>query len=622
MTGYIPPATADKLAAPIPEGHRHNTCKDIAISLIGEGWPENEVRAILRSKITDVQTFPDREIDNIIRWAVSKSPTPSDGNKHASEFTHTRPTYKRHQPAPDPGPKFQTPVEWVEWWTNGDRISPEAMAARSPITIPPHRSEALILFLSSLYADHERMNLVAKFCIDGAKAKPIGSGRVQTRDEWISYVKTEGVPESQAGCWFRMNPCAAVGSGEGGAITDADITSHRFMLLESDALPVEMQLALFYRLKLPVAAVIMSGGNSAHAWVKVGACDGKRYSEVVARLLASLEKFGIDKANKNASRLSRCPGAIRVVGATGDGLQRLVWLNPNAGTITDEIIREFEQSLQFPAIEEEPLRALARASLDRYDYLLTHRGQLGIPFGVPALDYESGGLKAGQTLVVAGQTGQGKSTYALHMIKATLKRSIGVLLFSLEMDKEEIFDLLVSDYCNINRNKFNNGEFSEYDQQLMQAGLPEIAKFPLYIEDSPMMNVEQVGVRAHQLKAAKKIGLVVVDYIQFMNPSLTRDVSREQQVATISHALRAMARETKLPFVVLSQLNDEGRLRESRVIAHNANIVATVSSNEDIFTVDIVKGRGIRKGNYKLDYIPNFARLASATPPTPTQYPD
>jgi len=77
-----------------------------------------------------------------------------------------------------------------------------------------------------------------------------------------------------------------------------------------------------------VAAVIGSGGRSVHAWVKVDARDADEYRATVAQMLALLARFGVDGKNKNPSRLSRLPGARREIGAAGDGVQRLLYLNP------------------------------------------------------------------------------------------------------------------------------------------------------------------------------------------------------------------------------------------------------------------------------------------------------
>jgi hypothetical protein len=149
------------------------------------------------------------------------------------------------------------------------------------------------------------------------------------RDEWLRYIRDCGVPESKAGAWIRLNPVKSVGGGRGGAFTDADVTSYRLALVESDVLPLETQLALWTHLPLPVAAIIASGGSSYHTWVKVDCVDNTEYRQQVSWMLATLASFGADLANSNPSRLARLPGAQRSIGACGDGAQRLIYLNPD-----------------------------------------------------------------------------------------------------------------------------------------------------------------------------------------------------------------------------------------------------------------------------------------------------
>jgi len=119
-----------------------------------------------------------------------------------------------------------------------------------------------------------------------------------------------------------MNPV------DGAGVTDSNVTAYRFALVECDSSPLDLQLSFFAKLALPVAAILASGGRSLHAWVKVDAQTAAEYQATVARLLALLARFGVDGKNKNPSRLSRLPGVMRTIGATGDGRQRLLYLNP------------------------------------------------------------------------------------------------------------------------------------------------------------------------------------------------------------------------------------------------------------------------------------------------------
>jgi hypothetical protein len=193
------------------------------------------------------------------------------------------------------------------------------------------RFDALMLF-AGLYDKADYINIVSNFSVekrdDEQKANPAGAGKTLLRDDWMRYVRDHGIPQSQAGAWIRLNPVKRSGSGKSGAITDVDVVNHRFCLLESDALPVDLQLSLWVRLPLPVAAIIGSGGRSVHVWVMLNCSNAQEYRQKVNRIHTLLGRFGICPSNKNPSRLSRLPGAQWEIGKQGDGAQRLLYLNP------------------------------------------------------------------------------------------------------------------------------------------------------------------------------------------------------------------------------------------------------------------------------------------------------
>lgn len=607
---YIPRATAEKLATDFPLGTRHQAKIDIAVPLIANGMAPAAVALQLRSKFPNAS---EREIDNVIDWVVSKNPTPSGrGNGNGSYRSNGYGTLPSA-----PKPPSRTPDEQMRWWLNGLTVTQDQFTASSTIQIPEEPSEAAALAIASLYSESERLNVVTEYTLnDKGKANPKGAGETKSKQEWIDDFILYGVPCSDAGAWFRMNPVRQEPTGENGGWVDADITAPRYMLVEFDKTPIECQMAFFSKVKLPIAAALMSGGKSVHAWVKLDAPDTDRYRELTREITEALKPFGADGANKNPSRLSRLPGAERKIQAFGDGIQRLLYLNPLVTALTDEGLRVFKESLMLPLVEDNPLKAMALAAPARYQELLKNKGKTGVPLGIRDLDDISGGMKAGQTIVVAGATGGCKTTLALHAVVSALREKYGVLLFSLEMDKEEVFDLLVSNYASVDRNKFNNGNFYADDFIAIDAAIAGMQNLPLYIEDSAMNNTDQMRLRVMQLAAEKKIGLVIVDYIQFVNPGIIKDTSREQQVAAISHNLRVIARESRLPMLVLSQLNDEGKLRESRVIAHNANTVLLVEVEKtptryDRLKISVVKGRGIPTGDYYMDFNRQYARLFS-----------
>jgi archaellum biogenesis ATPase FlaH len=425
-------------------------------------------------------------------------------------------------------------------------------------------------------------------------------------------VKSQGIPESKAGAWARPNPCKKTGSGSNGAVTDADIARHKFLLIESDTLPVETQLAFYSKLKLPVAAILSSGGKSAHCWIHMGCETAETYEEFAGKIMGMLQPFGFDTSNKNPSRLSRLPGATRAIQATSDGCQRLYFLNPAVGPVTRESLEAFGLSLSIPALDNQPLRHVIRESYGRYEELYENRGKLGVPTGLVDFDRQIGGLKAGHFIVIAAETGGGKSTIAMNWINHALGQGIGVAMFSIEMDRDELLDNLLSIRNRVNRNKFNTGEFDEQDLGLMKVGLANISKLPFWIFDDAIITVEQISQIVTQLRSEHNIGLAVVDYIQLVTPDNTSEI-REQQVAKIANGLRAVAKANRLPIVVLSQLNEEGKIRESRAIAHAANMMILL---EDLDgnkpRLKIVKGRRVEKKAYDLFFNREFCQVHSA----------
>lgn len=604
---YIPAKTVNRLAEPPINGQRHQHLIDLAMPLIGNGLSPQAVFIQLRGKFpADV---PDFEIENVIQWVTNKSPTPSGyGSPRAVAGSGVRfPTKSRVSPIKTD----LSPEAHAAWWLTNQTLGQEKLVESSPVMIPESPGESLKLLLELLYSETDNINIVCDFIKNEDKANPKGAGKTMPRPDWVQYVTDKGVPKSSAGAWIRPNPTNAEGSGAVGAITDVDIAAHRFMLLESDCLPLPQQFALFAKLKIPIAAVLSSGGKSVHAWARIDAPDAVRYKVIVARILTALAPFGIDQCNKNPSRLSRLAGAVRTIGASGDGLQRLLYLNPKAKPIDEPALVSFEESLLLPAIEEKPLKPLLREALGRYDTLAQNKGKLGVPTGILQFDLESGGFKAGTFIVIAAETGGGKSTLALNFINHAIKNDIGAALFSLEMDKDEIVDLLVSLNCRVNRNAFNTGVFTQPETERIIAGIPAITNYPLWIYDSPILTIDDVRRSVLQLKSEGKIGLVVVDYVQLVASNEFPN-NREQQIAGISRALRSLAKEAKLPVIGLSQLNDEGKLRESRVLAHEAHIVFIVEDLEGQSPrMKVVKGRSIRKGTYPIRFDPLFCAITS-----------
>jgi hypothetical protein len=221
------------------------------------------------------------------------------------------------------------PATVTEKFLQGFRCSEFEVWDASPIKPPADWRLGGAWIMPFLYWDDEFINLNRDYELgsDG-KVKIKGKGEILSRNDWTARLSKEPF-EREAGAWIRMNPTRSAGTGHDGAICDVDITSRRFALLECDGVPPHLQLALFAKLPLPIAMILSSGGKSVHAWVCVDATTLDDYRSAVSKMIDLLARFGIDGKNKNVSRYSRLPGAQRKLGASGDGQQRLLYLNPD-----------------------------------------------------------------------------------------------------------------------------------------------------------------------------------------------------------------------------------------------------------------------------------------------------
>jgi len=596
---YIPRKTLDELNASHPTGTRHEAMKKIAISLIGNGLSEQAVFSELRTKFP-AKDIPDAEIEKIVRWASQQGFQPS-------AQTYRRPSGQWRTPEPK---KPADPAELVKWWLAGGTTTLEKLIESSPIPIPKEPKEMAATALELLYEPNDNLNIVAKHSVTKeGKANPKGGGKILPRVQWCEWFLAKGIPQGEAGAWFRMNPVAEVGSGDDGAPTNDDVTQHRFVLVESDVLPLELQLAFYARLKLPIALIESSGGKSIHAWVAVNARDRATYEAMAVKLMDALAPFGIDKGNRNPSRLSRLPGAHRKIKAQDGGIQRLLYLRVIDQPWTEADLEDFIGSLAITCVEEFPMRPVVERATERYEFLFNNQGKTGVMTGITGFDRTSGGLKPGQMTVVASGTNGGKTTFALNIVNYALMNNVGVLLVTLEMDKDEIIDILAAMNARVHRSVFNTGAFQEEDFQRMGAHLPRIAQYRLWIEDSPFFGIEQLRRRAQQLTSEGKIGLIVVDYVQLIPPP-NHDAPREQQVAQISRELRMTAKAVKQPIIAISQVNDENKLRESRALSHEAhNVILLETTESGQMKMKVVKGRSIPKMDYLLDFQPEYSLI-------------
>ena len=218
---------------------------------------------------------------------------------------------------------------------------------------------------------------------------------------------------------------------------------------------------------------------------------------------------------------------------------------------------------------------------------------LGLTSGFYELDSLTQGFQKSDLIILAGRPGMGKTALSLNIAINTLRQSkLPILFFSLEMSKEQIIYRLLAIETNINQTRLKNGKLSQSDWIKLTKVINILSKLPLFIDDTTDLSMNDIRAKIKTiLFEQKKIGLVVIDYLQLMQISKTKLDNRTQELSQITRLLKTIAREFNIPIIALSQLsrNVENRidkkpvlsdLRESGSIEQDADLVLMLYRNQ------------------------------------------
>jgi len=278
----------------------------------------------------------------------------------------------------------------------------------------------------------------------------------------------------------------------------------------------------------------------------------------------------------------------QLIGAAHDVIARSFEQQDDVKTWIDEVEQQiFEITAEKTATGARPVRDMIKDAMASIEKLYDQRGAIsGIPTGFRGLDRMTSGLHNGQMIVIAARPSMGKTALAMNIAEnCAIDHNIPVGVFSLEMSSEELVKRMLCSKAKVNLRKIRDGFLSERDFHPLTTAASQLMKAPLFIDDSAGLSINQVRARARRLKQQHDIRLLIIDYMQLMRaPSRRADLSRQVEIADISSGVKALAKELKIPIIVLSQLNRQpeqregGRpkladLRESGAIEQDADVV-------------------------------------------------
>jgi replicative DNA helicase len=235
---------------------------------------------------------------------------------------------------------------------------------------------------------------------------------------------------------------------------------------------------------------------------------------------------------------------------------------------------------------------------ERLDRLHKSSGELrGVPTGFRDLDNKLAGFQKSDLIIIAARPSMGKTALALDIARTVAtQHNIPVGIFSLEMSSQQLVDRMLAAESKVDSWKLRTGKnlHIENDFNAIKTAMDTLSRAPIFIDDQPANNILKMRAIARRLKSEKGLGLIIVDYLQLMVPTQSRNSDNMvQQVTEISRSLKHLARELEIPVIALSQLSRavESRggkprlsdLRDSGSIEQDADVVMFIhrEANED-----------------------------------------
>ena len=235
------------------------------------------------------------------------------------------------------------------------------------------------------------------------------------------------------------------------------------------------------------------------------------------------------------------------------------------------------------------MRSIMREALNELEARKDHKdGLTGVPSGFSSLDRITSGWQNSDLVIIAARPGMGKTAFVVTAMRnAAVDFNQPVAIFSLEMSNVQLVNRLISAEAELESDKIKKGTLADYEWEQLVHKTAKLSNAPIFIDDTPALSILELRAKCRRLKAQHDVKLIIIDYLQLMTGESTRGNSgnREQEIASISRALKNIAKELDVPVLALSQLSRavETRggdkrpqlsdLRESGSIEQDADLV-------------------------------------------------
>lgn len=279
------------------------------------------------------------------------------------------------------------------------------------------------------------------------------------------------------------------------------------------------------------------------------------------------------------------------------------------------------------------IKDILEETIDQIEYLHNNSGEVtGTTSGFSDLDKMTLGFQKSDLIIVAARPSVGKTAFALNVAQNVACRGkLPVAIFSLEMAASQLVQRMISSEGNLDSHKLRTGKLDDSDWNKLTVALSTLSEAPIYIDDTPGINIFDIRSKARRLKIEKGLNLIIIDYLQLINVRGRLD-NRQQEITEISRQLKSIARELEVPVIALSQLSRavEQRqdkrpmlsdIRESGSIEQDADIVTFLyredyydpeTENKNIVEIIIAKHRNGPTGKVDLVFLKNYNKFVNS----------
>lgn len=233
---------------------------------------------------------------------------------------------------------------------------------------------------------------------------------------------------------------------------------------------------------------------------------------------------------------------------------------------------------------------LVKQALDRISAISQREGLSGVPSGFREVDRVTSGWQRSDLIILAARPGMGKTAFVLSMARnMAIGHKVPVAVFSLEMSSVQLITRMISSETGIGAEKLRRGNLDPTEWAQLTSKVKGLQEAPIYIDDTPGLSIFDLRAKCRRLASQHQIGVIVIDYLQLMTAGNSKaGGNREQEISSISRALKSIAKELDIPVIALSQLSRavETRggskrpllsdLRESGAIEQDADIVSFI----------------------------------------------